>query len=110
VECAGYSFASKLERELFLLLKLMEKAGELKEIQVQCHVYLTRARIAYIADFKAHDVELGQDVYFEAKGFETPIWRIKRKLWTVYGPGVLRVYKAARQGVVMTEEIIPSGS
>lgn len=104
---AGYSFASKLEANLFDLLKFMELGGFVKDIQVQPQVRLTEAEIIYKPDFKATDLEINQTVWFEAKGFETPEWRIKRKLWSVYGPGRLRVYAARGTNLFLKEEIIP---
>lgn len=108
-EIAGYSFASKGEAALFSQLKLEERAGHIKDIQVQSHVYLTEARIDYVADFKIFDIKLNQIVYIEFKGFETPVWRIKRRLYQHYGPGRLRVYKQIGNRIAMTEEIIPKG-
>lgn len=92
-ERGGYSFASKGEASCFTMLKLLERAGELSNIQVQDHVYLTEAGILYVADFKVFDVKLQRDVWIEFKGAETATWRIKRRLWQKYGPGILRVYK-----------------
>lgn len=109
VEFSGRSFASGLERDLYAHLRLLEKGGEVSDIKCQPHVFLTDARIEMIPDYSATCLRVNELVYWEAKGFETDVWRIKRKLWTVYGPGRLRVYKG-RGGVVnMFEEIIPKG-
>lgn len=104
---SGYSFASKLERSVFDLLCLMEKAGEIQNIKCQDHVYLTEARIIMIPDFKVFDLTLEQNIWIEAKGYESDIWRIKRRLWKVYGPGRLRVYKAKGKALFMSEELYP---
>ncbi len=103
---AGYSFASRAEGELFDYLKLLEAAGELRDIQPQDNVHLTEARILYIADFKAFDVKQNRDVWYEFKGFETDVWRIKRRLWKHYGPGPLRVFMK-NSVIYLKEEIIP---
>lgn len=107
---AGYSFASKLEASVFGLLMLMEKAGELSQIKVQPHVFLTNARIQMIPDFQVFDEKLKETVFYEAKGFETDIWRIKKKLWKVYGPGRLRIFKGTFRSPKCTEEIIPKNN
>lgn len=105
---AGRSFGSQLEAGLFDWLKASEQAGEIRDIQQQVHVYLTEARILYIPDFSAFDTSLGETVYLEAKGFETPEWRIKRRLWLAgYGPGVLRVFKGSGTRLRMYEELRP---
>jgi len=106
----GYSFASKCEAGLFQLLKLIEKAGEISNIQVQDHVYLTDARICMIPDFKILNTLTKESEWYEAKGFETTDYRIKRKLWTVYGPGKLHVYKCRGTTPYLHEVIIPEGS
>jgi hypothetical protein len=100
----GYSFASKLEAALYQQLKLLQRSGEFESIKVQDHVYLTDARIQYIADFKTVSKD-GEEIWHEAKGFETPTWRIKRRLWREYGPGKLRVYKQSGTRLFMFEEI-----
>jgi len=72
-------------------------------------VYLTKARILYIPDFKVFDHGLGDFSWEEFKGFETDTWRIKRRLWLNYGPGILNVWKANRAGVYLHETIKPKG-
>ena len=106
---SGYSFASKLESSLYGILLLMQKAGEIKEIQVQDTVYLTDARIMYKPDFKCtrHD-----DTVFwaESKGYETTDWRIKRRLWMHYGPGELQIWNGSHTNPKLHEVIKPKGN
>jgi hypothetical protein len=104
---AGYSFASKAEAALFDQLKWLEKAGVLRSIECQDSVYLTDARILYKPDFVAWDVKLESPVWYECKGFETDVYRIKRRLWMHYGPGPLRVFKGSYKSLYLHEEIIP---
>lgn len=84
---------------------MMEMAKEVKDIQVQQSIYLTRARIQYIADFKVFDLKKNEYCYWEAKGFETPEWRIKLRLYKEYGSATLYIYRGINQPV---EKIIPS--
>lgn len=101
----GYYFASKLEADLYVHLKEREKLGEIRDIKCQVQVRLTDAKILYKPDFSAIEVDSGQVVYFEAKGFETDVWRIKRRLWEAgYGPGRLEVWKRrGRDGIKLAE-------
>lgn len=108
VDLDGYTFDSKLESALYVYLKSLE-GTELEFLECKPNVHLTRARILMIPDFKAFDLALQEEVYFEAKGFETEKWILKRKLWTVYGPGRLRVYKGSAERFRLVEEIIPKG-
>lgn len=107
VSHAGLSFASKGEGGLYDYLKLLELNGEIRDIEPQSYVYLTDARIGMIPDFKVFDVKIEGPAWYEYKGFETPEYRLKRKLWTVYGPGPLRVFKGYGQSLKMVEEIYP---
>lgn len=107
-ELGGYSFASKGEANLYNYLYLRFLEGDISDLQVQCNVYLTDARILYIADFSAIDSKTKERVYYEFKGFETAVWRIKRRLWKHYGPGVLYVYKGRGENVFLFEELIPT--
>ena len=104
---AGRRFDSKMERTRGEQLALMQRAGEISDLQFQVQTHLTRARIGYKVDFVYQ--EQGKTVYEEAKGFETDVWRIKRRLWKWYGPGLLRVVKKGKGGFVVAEEILPKG-
>lgn len=109
VSHAGYSFASKLEASVFQMLTLMERAGEIADIQVQDTVYLTDARIQFIPDFKYKNLKTGEYEWAEAKGFERPEWKIKRKLWMYYGFGPLHIWKGTWIKPVLIETITPRG-
>jgi hypothetical protein len=97
----GHVFASLLEADVYDHL-LLEFPGE--PITFQVNVYLTLARIALRPDFFLPGLRL----YCEAKGMETPAYRIKRKLWMHYGPGPLRVYVRSGKKIIQKEEIIPA--
>jgi hypothetical protein len=101
---SGYSFASKIEAQRFAELELLKRAGEVLEIQVQPQVRLSAAEIVYKPDFLVTWAN-GEKIWEEVKGFETPEWRIKRRLWLAYGPGKLRVFRARGGRLVMTEEL-----
>lgn len=86
----------------------MKAAGEIDDITVKPkNVRLTAAKILYIPDFSIIDLKLKELVYVEAKGFETSDWRIKRRLWLHYGPGLLRIYKGTAKSLTLTEELRP---
>lgn len=101
---AGRSFHSKLEAARFAELELLMRAGEVLEIKCQVHVELSEAKIIYKPDFLVTWAN-GEQIYEEVKGFETPEWRLKRRLWIAYGPGRLRVFKGSGSRLVMVEEL-----
>ena len=105
----GHSFASKLEAAVYQILMLRMRAKEIDSIQCQDHVYLTLARISYIADFRCVDSK-GDTFWVEAKGFPTPEWAIKKKLWKFYGEGRLELWTGSHRSPKLTEEIIPRES
>jgi len=106
---AGYTFDSRGEGDLFDFLKYAEMGGHITDITTQPNVHLTKARILYKPDFKVWNKDLQLHEYYEFKGFETAVWRIKRRLWKYYGPSTLYVYKKNRKGVFLHETIIPKG-
>lgn len=103
---SGYSFDSKLEVAVYEMLVLQLKAGELKEIRVKPNVRLTDAKILAIPDFMVTNKD-DTESYVEAKGYETDVWRIKRRLWKHYGPGPLLVYKGTYKKPFLHETIVP---
>lgn len=107
VEAHGYSFASKLEAAVFEILKLRERAGELKILQVQDHIDLSRARIRYVPDFKCLDVASGIEFWVEAKGYASERWPTVKKLWKYYGPGRLEIWMGHHSSPQLSEVIVP---
>ena len=87
----GRSFASKGERACFEYLQSLQGVGRIADLKCQVTVYLTLAKIKMIPDFAWID-HAGFQCYGEYKGYETPEYRIKRRLWKFYGPGPLHVY------------------
>ena len=102
-ERAGYSFGSKLEAAVFDQLKLMEAAGEIKIVRTQASVYMTPAKILYKPDFECLDLRTDKTFYVEAKGFETPVWRIKYRLWPHFVEADLHIYKGTHSKPYLDE-------
>ena len=110
-ECSlGHSHASKLESAVCGIISLRQKAGELELLQSQDHVYLTKARILYIPDFKCLDKVTGETFYIESKGYEDQKWPIKKRLWKHYGPGRLEIWTGNYRNPKLDEIIVPTGA
>jgi len=80
----GIRFASKKEARRYRELKLLEKAGEIKDLELQKKYSLLVAGSkvgVYIADFvyqeKGNDFLTVEDV----KGVRTPVYRLKKKIF-----------------------------
>lgn len=104
------SFDSKLENYVYgdLLLLQKDPKNKIKEIQRQKTIQLLPG-IAYRADFK---IVLSDDSFYivEAKGFETEVWLLKKKIYKVFGPAPLEVWKGSKSGRRIVETIIPDSS
>jgi len=99
---------SMAERERYYHELLpMIRAGVITYLEFQPQIHMTRARIGYKPDF--YYIEDGRPVYEDVKGVETPVFRIKQRLWKHYGPGILRVTKRAgkNKGFKTVKEIMP---
>lgn len=103
---AGHSHASKLESSVCQMLQLRIRAKEIDIVQCQDHVYLTEARILYIPDFKCTTRDK-KEFFVEAKGFETPEWKLKKKLWKFYGPAPLEIWMGSHTNPFLKETLTP---
>lgn len=99
------TFDSKGEHRRADYLRLLERAGEISDLEFQPVFKLTRAGISYRADFSYY--EKGRRVVEDFKGIEDRRFRIICKLWSVYGEHPLRVVKASGSRFVTVREIFP---
>lgn len=84
----GHTYHSKREAAYAEELDWRVKAGELKEWdrQVPIEMYVNGEKICtYTIDFVERDKN-GNEVWTEVKGFETPEWRLKWKLFCALFP------------------------
>ena len=93
-EVDGIVFASKKEANRYQELKMLERAGEIRklEIQVKYPIVVNNAKIChYIADFRYIDCRFGNQVIVEdTKGVKTPVYKLKAKLMkAIYGMDIL---------------------
>lgn len=107
-ECAGRLFHSRGERDCYLYLLLLEKNGDLNQIECQVTTKLT-AGITHKTDFKIYDLRKDEPVWVEYKGFVDQRWRDIKKLWSVYGPGKLKIYNGYGNRIKLIDEITPRG-
>lgn len=86
----GHKFDSKKEGNRYLELKLLQKAGVIKELELQKEFILldgfkkngvTYKKISYYADFYYYDNERQKYIVEDTKGFKTDVYRIKKKLF-----------------------------
>lgn len=97
----GRVFASKAEMEYAKILQL-ELAAE-KWVALMYQPPIRLGPIDYVPDFAVSD---GNDWrWIDVKGMETPAFRIKKKLWAEYGPGLLVLVKKSGKHFKIVEEI-----
>ena len=102
---AARSFDSQGEAARANCLRLLQRGGEISDLQFQVTFRLTEAGIGYRADFVY--VEKGRTVAEDFKGVETERFRLICRLWRFYGPCLLRVTKRHRGGFRVAQEIPP---
>ena len=100
----GRWYDSKLEADYRKELELRVEAGDIFDLEDQPKVVLTRAGISYKADFKF--TEDGHPVWVDVKGVEADRFRLIKKLWRYYGPGLLRVIKRKGTKFYTAQEIM----
>lgn len=90
VEYDGYTFDSIREKNYYIKLKLLEKAGKIKELELQKEYELqpsfklnnkTSRKITYRADFKYKTTEDDKLHVIDVKGFRTDVYRLKKKIF-----------------------------
>jgi hypothetical protein len=106
-ELDGRSFHSTAEGNCYLMLKLLQKAGEISNLECQVTIRLGPNKRRWILDFKYYDNKLGEEVWADFKGFETDRWNHLLDLWALEGPARLRVYKGRGLKIFVAEEVIP---
>lgn len=88
----GHRFASKAESRRYTTLKLMERAGEIKDLKLQPTFELQPAfqkdgikyqAIKYVADFSYFDNHHKKTVIEDVKSpaTKTPVYRLKQKMF-----------------------------
>lgn len=93
----GIVFASKLEAKRYTELKLLEKQGIIKDLELQPAYDLipsfkknnkTYRKTQYIADFSYYDVDLDKTIVEDTKGFKTDVYLLKKKLFEYNYPNL----------------------
>ena len=86
----GITFDSIKEAARYKELKLLERAGEIKDLELQPKFVLLDSfyyggkkerEISYVADFKYYDKAKSKIIVEDVKGFKTDVYKIKRKLF-----------------------------
>ena len=91
----GVTFDSRKEAARYVVLKELERAGKIRELQLQPRYELVvkNVRICrYVGDFRYYDCATNKYVVEDAKGVLTPVNRLKKKLMKVlYGITITEV-------------------
>lgn len=86
----GITFDSKKEANRYCELRLLEKVGKIKDLQLQQRFELqpsfkkkgkTIRAITYVADFTYFDLEWNRIVIEDTKGYKTEVYMLKKKLF-----------------------------
>lgn len=83
-------FDSKKEASRYTYLKLLEKAHEIKDLELQKEFILQEAfdknskhyrKISYIADFFYFDLKRNKWIVEDTKGMRTDVYKLKKKMF-----------------------------
>lgn len=86
----GIEFDSKKEAKRYSELKLLERAGEIKELELQKVFELqpsfkkngkTYRKTTYKADFYYFNTKIGKYIVEDVKGFKTEVYKLKKKMF-----------------------------
>ncbi len=86
----GIKFDSLKEGKRYKELKLLERAGFIKNLELQKSFELqpsfkkngkTIRKIVYIADFVYFDTKQGKTIIEDTKGFRTDVYTLKKKIF-----------------------------
>jgi hypothetical protein len=89
----GITFASKAEARRYSELKILEKAGDIKELELQPSypININDNHICtYRADFRYVDSG-GVRVVEDVKGMKTPVYKLKKKLMQAFGVTITEI-------------------
>lgn len=96
-EVDGITFASAAEARRYSELKLLERAGEIFDLALQPRFTLQPAfkhggkhyrAIDYVGDFSYREKDSPQLIVEDVKGFPTPVFRLKEKLFLFHYPDI----------------------
>ena len=86
----GITFDSQKERNHYIGLKMLERAGEIKDLELQKVFELqpsfkknnkTYRKITYKADFCYFNIKEGKYIVEDVKGFKTEVYKLKKKMF-----------------------------
>lgn len=96
----GMTFDSTGEYVRYGELSLLEQAGEIKNLQRQvripCIINGTKV-FTYVADFVYLDTKTNQQTVEDFKGFETDIFKLKKKILEAQGISITIVKKSKKK-------------
>lgn len=89
VNVDGHIFHSKKEARRYEELKLLERAGKIRDLELQPKFELiptirieteTLERVSYYADFRYYDMTKNCEVVEDVKGYKTSVYILKKKM------------------------------
>ncbi len=86
----GIKFDSRAESARYLLLRVLERAGQIRDLELQPEFILQEGfrkngkairAIKYVADFRYYDNAKQKEVIEDVKGKKTSVYQLKKKLF-----------------------------
>ncbi len=97
----GIVFDSQAEATRYGELLMLQRAGKIKGLELQPRFTVwesksTGEKIVYVADFAYLDIDHIFEVVEDVKGVETPVYKLKRKMFQAYLEDKRRAGKAIK--------------
>jgi len=109
-ELRGRWIDSKDERARAQELIMLQRAGEISDLEFQVGTQLSEAAVNWNVDFRY--TEDGRTVYEDFKSpttMNTARPRVLMNLWRVYGPALLRITMMDKGRIFVKKTIMPKG-
>ncbi len=98
----GITFDSKREADRYLILLDKQRRGKIKNLRLQPRIPLEgrdgpimtptgRQQAAYVADFAYTDTKTGLEIFEDAKGYPTDVYKLKKSVCRAQGVEVIEV-------------------
>lgn len=93
----GITFDSKMEADYYSNLLIQLEIGRIKDLELQPEYELlpkfkkngkSYRKTSYVADFKYYDNKLEKEVIVDVKGMETPVFKLKHKIFEYMYPNL----------------------
>lgn len=105
VKDGARTYDSKMEYEMHAVLKLMERAGQVRNIRHHPAAIQLTEHVTFKIDYIVYDTVRATDIGVEVKGMWAERFRVICQLWPEFGPFPMQVWGKRFGKLFMLKEI-----